>query len=52
MSPGTARDFVYRSIRDPKAQNAVTVDFAPVPQSRLGELAARFDIVLGFTPES
>ena len=49
---GNARDFVYRSIRDPKAQGAVTVDFAPVPQSRLGELAARFDIVLGFTPES
>jgi protocatechuate 3,4-dioxygenase beta subunit len=45
-----ARDFIYRSIRDPKARDAVTVDFAPIPDSRLGELAARFDVVLGFTP--
>jgi protocatechuate 3,4-dioxygenase beta subunit len=45
-----ARDFVYRSIRDPKARDAVTVDFTPIPDSRLGELAARFDVVLGFTP--
>jgi protocatechuate 3,4-dioxygenase beta subunit len=45
------RDFVYRSIRDPKARQSVTIDFAPVPGSRIGELAARFDVVLGFTPE-
>jgi protocatechuate 3,4-dioxygenase, beta subunit len=50
--PGNARDFVLRSIRDSKARNSVIVDFAPVPQSRFGELAARFDVVLGFTPES
>jgi len=30
----------------------VIVDFAPVKESRAGELAARFDVVLGFTPES
>jgi protocatechuate 3,4-dioxygenase, beta subunit len=30
----------------------VIVDFAPIKQSRAGELAARFDVVLGFTPES
>jgi protocatechuate 3,4-dioxygenase beta subunit len=29
----------------------VTVDFVPVNNSPIGELAARFDIVLGFTPE-
>jgi protocatechuate 3,4-dioxygenase beta subunit len=46
------RDFIYRSIRDPKARESVTVDFAPLPDSRIGELAARFDIVLGFTPEA
>jgi hypothetical protein len=28
----------------------VTVDFTPVKESRIGELAARFDIVLGMTP--
>jgi protocatechuate 3,4-dioxygenase beta subunit len=45
------RDFVYRGIRDPKARQSVTIDFAPVRESRIGELAAHFDIVLGFTPE-
>jgi protocatechuate 3,4-dioxygenase beta subunit len=45
------RDFVYRSIRDPKAREAVTVDFAPLHDSKVGELAAHFDLVLGFTPE-
>jgi protocatechuate 3,4-dioxygenase beta subunit len=46
------RDGVLNDIRDPKAREAVIVDFAPVPTSRAGELAARFDIVLGFTPEA
>jgi protocatechuate 3,4-dioxygenase, beta subunit len=46
------RDMIYRSIRDPKAREAVTIDFAPLNNSRAGELAARFDIVLGFTPQA
>jgi protocatechuate 3,4-dioxygenase beta subunit len=46
------RDGIYRSIKDPKAREAVTIDFAPVKESRLGELTAKFDIVLGFTPEN
>jgi protocatechuate 3,4-dioxygenase beta subunit len=50
--PGNARDHIYRHIGDAKAQEAVTVDFVPVKDSRIGELAARFDIVLGFTPGS
>jgi len=45
------RDGVYRGIRDPQARDSVTIDFAPIPQSKIGELAARFDIVMGFTPE-
>jgi len=45
------RDFVYRGIHDPKSRQAVTVDFAPLPDSKTGELAAHFDIVLGSTPE-
>jgi protocatechuate 3,4-dioxygenase beta subunit len=46
------RDGIYRGIRDSKAREAVTVDFAPIKGSRNGELAARFDLVLGFTPEA
>jgi protocatechuate 3,4-dioxygenase beta subunit len=50
--PGNERDGVYRGIRDPKARESVTIDFAPLEGSRIGELTARFDIVLGYTPEA
>jgi protocatechuate 3,4-dioxygenase beta subunit len=50
--PGNEKDFVLRAIRDPKARDSVIVDFAPLKESKLDELAARFDIVLGFTPAS
>ena len=49
---GNERDFVFRNIRDAKARESVLVDFAPVKESRIGELAARFDIILGLTPEA
>jgi protocatechuate 3,4-dioxygenase, beta subunit len=48
--PQNERDFIYRSIPTAAERAAVTVDFLPLPDSRAGELAARFDIVLGFTP--
>jgi len=50
--PQNERDGVLRGIRDEKARQSVIVDFAPIPDSRAGELAAKFDIVLGFTPEA
>jgi protocatechuate 3,4-dioxygenase beta subunit len=46
------RDFIFQSIRDPKARDSVVVDFTPVKKSRIGELGARFDIIMGFTPEA
>ena len=49
---GNDRDFVYRGIGDAKAKEAVTASFTPSKDSRIGELAAKFDIVLGFTPEA
>ena len=42
----------FTNIADPKARESVMLDFVPVRGSRIGELAARFDIVLGFTPEA
>ena len=48
--PENEKDGIYSSISDPKALAAVTVDFAPLKNSRAGELAAKFDIVMGFTP--
>jgi protocatechuate 3,4-dioxygenase beta subunit len=50
--PGNERDGILRRIRDAKARESIIIDFAPIRDSRIGELAARFDIVLGFTPES
>ncbi len=44
------RDWLYRRVGDQKARELVTVDFAAAENSRIGELAARFDIVLGVTP--
>jgi protocatechuate 3,4-dioxygenase beta subunit len=46
------RDGTYRGIRDPKARESVTIEFTPIKDSRIGELAARFDVVLGFTPKA
>jgi protocatechuate 3,4-dioxygenase beta subunit len=50
--PQNERDGLLRSISDPRAKASVIVPFAPLKESRIGELAARFDIVLGFTPEA
>src|SRR5438105_2747127 len=33
--PGNARDGIYRSLRDPKARDAVTVDFTPLADSQV-----------------
>ncbi len=45
------RDMVLRMTR-PKERELLMVDFAPLKASRVGELAAKFDIVLGYTPEA
>src|SRR5690606_2293713 len=50
--PQNERDGIWRSVRDPKARDSITVDFAPLEGSKIGELNAKFDIVLGFTPEA
>lgn len=44
------KDGVLRGIKDAKARDSVIVDFASVKDSKAGELAAKFDIVMGFTP--
>jgi protocatechuate 3,4-dioxygenase, beta subunit len=47
--PGNANDFVLKAVQDPKARQSILVDFTPIAASRIGELAAKFDIVLGYT---
>jgi len=49
--PRNERDFLYRAV-DPKARELITVDFKPVESdSRVKQLAAHFDLVIGTTPE-
>ena len=50
--PQNASDGVLRGIRDDAARRSVIVPFTALPQSTAGELQARFDIVLGLTPEA
>ena len=50
--PGNKRDHIWRRIGDETARDLVTVSFAPVKGSRIEELAARFDIVTGASPEA
>ena len=47
--PGNERDGVLRGVRDERQRDSVIVAFEPKPESKIGELAARFDIVLGET---
>lgn len=49
---GNERDGIWSRIREDKVRDAVTVDFAPIAASKAGELAAKFDLVLGLTPEA
>ena len=47
---GNERDGGISGIRDAKARASLIVPFTPIKESKIGELAAKFDIVLGFTP--
>ena len=47
---GNDRDGVFRGLRDPIERELVMTEFAPMKESKTGELAARFDIILGLTP--
>lgn len=49
--PQNERDSIYRSVGDAKRRSLVEATFKPLKDSKIGELAARFDVVLGKTPE-
>src|SRR5262249_7665237 len=48
--PGNKRDGVFRGLRDPLDRELVMVDFKPIKESKIGELSAQLDIVVGLTP--
>lgn len=49
--PKNETDGVLRGIRDEQRRASVIIPFEPLPDSAAGELTAKFDLVLGFTPE-
>jgi protocatechuate 3,4-dioxygenase beta subunit len=49
--PGNLRDGVFTEVRDLIDRELLLTDFKPVKNSKIGELHARFDIVLGRTPD-
>ena len=48
---GNNRDGVFLGAGDLIDRELIQTDFKPVPGSKIGELAARFDIILGRTPD-
>lgn len=49
--PRNERDGVLNEVREPRQRASVVVPFTAMPSSRIGELTAKFDIILGYTPE-
>jgi protocatechuate 3,4-dioxygenase beta subunit len=49
--PQNGRDGVFRDAGGLFERELVSTDFTPIKNSKIGELAAKFDIVLGRTPE-
>ncbi len=47
---GNAKDGVLRGL-DEKSRDLLMVDFTPVKDSKVGELAANFNMVIGWTPK-
>lgn len=50
--PRNQNDFILKRVKGSKERNSLIIPFNPLPKSKVGEVAARFDIVLGWTPES
>ena len=48
--PRNQKDFILQRVKDAKARDSLVVPFNPLKDSKIGEVSARFDIVLGMTP--
>ncbi len=48
---GNMRDGIYRDVGSALDRELVCADFTPIRESKVGELSAKFDIVIGRTPE-
>ena len=50
--PRNQRDFILKRVKDQKARESLVIPFNKVNGTKTGEVAAKFDIVLGWTPAS
>ena len=50
--PRNQKDFILKRVKDLKARESLIVPFKKVNETKTGEVAAKFNIVLGWTPES
>lgn len=50
--PRNKKDFILKRVIGDKARNSLIIPFNPLSDSKVGEVSAQFDIVLGWTPES
>ena len=50
--PRNENDFILKRIKDSRARNSLVSPFNKIAGSKVGEVGAQFDIVLGWTPES
>ncbi len=48
--PRNQKDFILQRLKDAKARDSLVVPFNPLKDSKIDEVSARFDIVLGMTP--
>ena len=49
--PGNASDNIFNGTRDLIDRELILTDFKPMKNSKIGELTANFDIILGRTPD-
>jgi len=50
--PRNKKDFILKRVRGERERNSLIIPFNPLPNSKVGEVSAQFNIVLGWTPES
>jgi protocatechuate 3,4-dioxygenase beta subunit len=48
--PQNDKDGLLSRVKDAKQRESIIHEFAPLPDSKIGELVVKFDIVMGFTP--
>jgi protocatechuate 3,4-dioxygenase beta subunit len=51
-NPQNQNDGVFRELTDSKQRETVLAEFKPLVDSKIGELAANFEIIVGVTPEA